>query len=164
MSYCRDPLNYHRRKTRVVHIGDVEVGGNHPIRVQSMTISDTMDTQATVEEALRLVGVGCEIVRITAPSINEAENLRNIKAQLLRKGVTVPLVADIHYTPNAALVAAEYVEKVRINPGNYADKKKFEQREYTENEYGEELERIDEKFKPLVLRCVAKTIHNAVGK
>ncbi len=134
-------------------VGDVGVGGTHPIRVQSMTISDTMDTEATVAEVVRLVDVGCEIVRITAPSMREAENLKNIKAGLDRQGVSVPLVADIHFTPNAALVAAEYVEKVRINPGNYADKKRFEQREYTDAEYERELDRIAEKFAPLVLKC-----------
>ena len=146
-------LSYQRRKTRVVDVGDVGIGGNNPIRVQSMTITDTMDTQATVDEVVRLMDVGCEIVRITAPSIREAENLKQIKAELTRRGVSVPLVADIHYTPNAALIAAEHVEKVRINPGNYADKKKFEQREYTDEEYEQELQRIEQRFKPLVLKC-----------
>ena len=153
MKYCKDMFNYQRRKTRVVYVGDVGVGGDNPIRVQSMTITDTMDTKSTVEEIIRLYDVGCEIVRVTAPSIREAENLKNIKDKLHRLGIMVPLVADIHYTPNAALVAAEYVEKVRINPGNFADKKKFEQREYTDGEYQRELERIEEKFRPLVLKC-----------
>ncbi len=148
-------LTYRRRKTRVVYVGEVGVGGDNPIRVQSMTIADTMDTAATVKEIVQLVEAGCEIVRVTAPSIHEAENLKNIKAELNRLGVKVPLVADIHFTPNAALIAAEYVEKVRINPGNYADKKKFEQREYTDDEYQRELERIEERFKPLVLKCKA---------
>jgi len=151
--YCYNLFQYQRRKTRVVQVGDVPVGGDNPIRVQSMTIADTMDTKATVEEVIQLVEVGCEIVRITAPSINEAENLKNIKTELIKQGIQAPLVADIHYTPNAALVAADYVEKVRINPGNYADKKKFEQYEYTDAEYLQELERIEEKFKPLVLKC-----------
>lgn len=151
--YCDNLFQYHRRKTRVIHVGEVPVGGDNPIRVQSMTIADTMNTQATVEEVIQLVEVGCEIVRITAPSINEAENLKNIKTELINHGIHVPLVADIHFTPNAALVAADYVEKVRINPGNYADKKKFEQYEYTDTEYLQELERIEEKFKPLVLKC-----------
>lgn len=111
-AYCHDPFTYQRRKTRVVSIGDVPLGGDHPIRVQSMTISDTMDTEATVAETIQLVEAGCEIVRITAPSLNEAENLRHIKAALHKRGIRVPLVADIHFTPNAALKAAEYVEKV----------------------------------------------------
>jgi (E)-4-hydroxy-3-methylbut-2-enyl-diphosphate synthase len=148
-------LNYHRRKTRVVYVGDVGVGGDNPIRVQSMTIADTMDTAATVKEIVQLVEAGCEIVRVTAPSIHEAENLKNIRAELTRRGIKVPLVADIHFTPNAALIAAEYVEKVRINPGNYADKKKFEQREYSDDEYERELQRIEVRFKPLVLKCKA---------
>ncbi len=145
--------SFRRRKTREVMVGNVGVGGDNPIRIQSMTISDTMNTAATVAEVSELAAVGCEIVRITAPSIKEAENLGNIKNELRRRGVTVPLVADIHFTPNAALIAAEHVEKVRINPGNYADKKSFEQRDYTDEEYRQELLRIDEKFKPLVLKC-----------
>lgn len=151
-SYCRNPFTYHRRKTRVVNVGDVPLGGDHPIRLQSMTISDTMDTNAAVAETIQLVEAGCELVRLTAPSLNEAENLRHIKAALNRRGVRVPLIADIHFTPNAALKAAEYVEKVRINPGNYADKKKFAEREYTDSEYEAELERIEQRFKPLVLK------------
>ena len=150
--YCRDPFTYHRRKTRVVNVGDVPIGGDHPIRLQSMTISDTMDTDAAVAETIQLVEAGCELVRLTAPSLNEAENLRHIKAALNRRGVRVPLVADIHFTPNAALKAAEVVEKVRINPGNYADKKRFAEREYTDGEYEAELERIEQRFKPLVLK------------
>ena len=150
--YCRDPFTYHRRKTRVVHVGDVPIGGDHPIRLQSMTISDTMDTDAAVAETIQLVEAGCELVRLTAPSLNEAENLRHIKAALNRRGVRVPLIADIHFTPNAALKAAEVVEKVRINPGNYADKKRFAEREYTDREYEAELERIEQRFKPLVLK------------
>jgi (E)-4-hydroxy-3-methylbut-2-enyl-diphosphate synthase len=153
LSYCQSPFAYRRRPSRVVHIGDVPLGGDYPIRVQSMTISDTMDTAATVAETIQLVAAGCEIVRITAPSLNEAENLRHIKAELRRRGVNVPLIADIHYTPNAALKAVEYVEKVRINPGNYADKKKFAVRDYTESEYQAELERIEQRFKPLVLKA-----------
>ncbi|MFQ5708439.1 MAG: (E)-4-hydroxy-3-methylbut-2-enyl-diphosphate synthase [bacterium] len=155
MKYCNNPFAYQRRKTRVVYIGDVGVGGDNPIRVQSMTITDTLDTRATVEQTVQLYEAGCEIVRITAPSLREAENLKHIKNELLKQGVTVPLVADIHYTPNAALVAADYVEKVRINPGNYADKKKFEHREYSDTEYLQELQRIEERFKPLVLKCKA---------
>src|SRR5918912_26959 len=162
-AYCHDPFRYRRRKTRVVHIGDVPLGGNYPIRIQSMTISDTMDTAATVAETIQLVEAGCEIVRITAPSLNEAENLRHIKAELHRRGIRVPLVADIHFTPNAALKAAEYVEKVRINPGNYADKKKFATREYSDSAYQAELERIEERFKPLVLKLKQYGVAMRIG-
>src|SRR5918999_650026 len=111
--YCHDRFTYRRRRTRVVHVGDVGIGGPNPIRIQSMTISDTMDTDATVAETIQLVEAGCELVRITAPSLNEADNLRHIKAELHRRGVRVPLIADIHFTPNAALKAAESVEKIR---------------------------------------------------
>jgi (E)-4-hydroxy-3-methylbut-2-enyl-diphosphate synthase len=163
LSYCKDPFAYHRRKSRVVHIGDVPLGGDYPIRVQSMTISDTMDTAATVAETMQLVEAGCEIVRITAPSLNEAENLRHIKAELQRRGVRVPLVADIHYTPNAALKAVEYVEKVRINPGNYVDKKKFDVREYSDGEYQAELERMAQRFKPLVLKAKQYGVAMRIG-
>jgi (E)-4-hydroxy-3-methylbut-2-enyl-diphosphate synthase len=162
-AYCHDPLSYRRRQARVVSIGDVPLGGPYPIRIQSMTISDTMDTAATVAETIQLVEAGCEIVRITAPSLNEAENLRHIKAELHRRGIRVPLVADIHFTPNAALKAAEYVEKVRINPGNYVDKKKFATREYSDNEYQAELERIEERFKPLVLKLKQYGVAMRIG-
>ena len=162
-AYCHDPFVYHRRKTRVVLIGDVPLGGNYPIRIQSMTISDTMDTAASVAEVIQLVEAGCEIVRLTAPSLNEAENLRHIKAELQRRGIYVPLVADIHFTPNAALKAAEYVEKVRINPGNYADKKKFATREYSDSEYQAELERIEARFKPLVLKLKQYGVAMRIG-
>jgi (E)-4-hydroxy-3-methylbut-2-enyl-diphosphate synthase len=151
--YCKSPFSYHRRTTHEVKVGDVGIGGNNPIRVQSMTIADTMDTAATVKEVVALVEAGCEIVRITAPSLHEAENLKNIKAELKRQNIRVPLVADIHFTPNAALIAAEVVEKVRINPGNYADKKKFAIWEYTDEEYQGELERVAERFLPLVKKC-----------
>ena len=161
--YCRDPFTYHRRKTRVVNVGDVPLGGDHPIRLQSMTISNTMDTDAAVAETIQLVEAGCELVRLTAPSLNEAENLRHIKAALHRHGVRVPLIADIHFTPNAALKAAEYVEKVRINPGNYADKKKFAEREYTDSEYAAELERIEQRFKPLVLKLKQYGVAMRIG-
>ena len=162
-SYCRDPFTYQRRRTRVVNIGDVPLGGEHPIRLQSMTISDTMDTAAAVAETVQLVEAGCELVRLTAPSLNEAENLRHIKTALNRRGVRVPLIADIHFTPNAALKAAEYVEKVRINPGNYADKKKFAEREYTDSEYEAELERIEQRFKPLVLKLKQYGVAMRIG-
>ena len=161
--YCQDPFTYQRRKTRVVNVGDVPIGGDHPIRLQSMTISDTMDTDAAVAETVQLVDAGCELVRLTAPSLNEAENLRHIKAALDRRGVRVPLIADIHFTPNAALKAAEYVEKVRINPGNYADKKRFAEREYTDREYEAELERIEQRFKPLVLKLKQYGVAMRIG-
>ena len=161
--YCRDPFTYHRRRTRVVNVGDVSIGGDHPIRLQSMTISDTMDTDAAVAETVQLVNAGCELVRLTAPSLNEAENLRHIKAALNRRGVRVPLIADIHFTPNAALKAAEVVEKVRINPGNYADKKRFAEREYTDGEYEAELERIEQRFKPLVLKLKQYGVAMRIG-
>jgi (E)-4-hydroxy-3-methylbut-2-enyl-diphosphate synthase len=162
-SYCHDTFAYRRRNTRVVSVGDVAIGGDNPIRIQSMTISDTMDTAATVAETIELVEAGCEIVRITAPSLNEAENLRHIKAELNRQGVHVPLIADIHFTPNAALKAAEYVEKVRINPGNYADKKKFAVREYSDGEYEAELDRIEARFKPLVLKLKQYGVAMRIG-
>lgn len=163
LKYCEHPFFHRRRPTHEVKVGEIGIGGGNPIRVQSMTISDTMDTAATVKETIQLYDAGCEIVRITAPSMNEAENLRNIKAELRRQNIRVPLVADIHYTPNAALVAAEIVEKVRINPGNYADKKKFEVREYTEAEYQGELERIAQRFSPLVKKCQANGVSMRIG-
>jgi len=151
--YSHSLTNYQRLLTREVKIGDLLLGNNHPIRVQSMTTTDTMDTIATVEQSIRMIEAGCELVRITAPSINEAKNLANIKAELKKRGYTTPLVADIHFTPNAAEVAARIVEKVRINPGNFADKKKFEEIEYTDIAYNAELDRIRERFIPLVTIC-----------
>ncbi|MCZ6464318.1 MAG: (E)-4-hydroxy-3-methylbut-2-enyl-diphosphate synthase, partial [Proteobacteria bacterium] len=153
LDYVRNPFVGIRRLTREVRIGDVGLGGANPIRVQSMTTTDTMDTSATVDQVEELADAGCEIVRVTAPSIRDAENLRAIKAELRKRRVHVPLVADIHFTPNAALIASECVEKVRINPGNYADKKKFEVREYSDEQYRAELERVAERFRPLVRRC-----------
>ncbi|MBD1387197.1 (E)-4-hydroxy-3-methylbut-2-enyl-diphosphate synthase [Mucilaginibacter rigui] len=151
--YCNSLTDYSRFVTREVAIGDVPMGGNNPIRIQSMTTTDTMDTIGTVEQTIRMVDAGCEYVRITAPSIKEANNLAEIKKQLRQRGYNVPLVADIHFTPNAAEVAARIVEKVRVNPGNYADKKKFDQIEYTDLEYQGELDRIFQKFTPLVNIC-----------
>src|SRR6478735_2451128 len=151
--YCNSLTDYSRFVTREVFICDVPMGGNNPIRIQSMTTTDTMDTIGTVEQTIRMVEAGCEYVRITAPSIKEAQNLADIKKELLRRGCTVPLVADIHFTPNAAEAAARIVEKVRVNPGNYIDKKKFEQIEYTQAEYNEEIDRIRNKFIPLVKIC-----------
>ncbi len=153
VKYCNSLTEYSRYKTREVYIGDIPLGGNNPIRIQSMTITDTMDTKATVEQTIRIVNAGCEYVRITAPSINEAKNLENIKNELRKRGYTVPLIADIHFTPKAAEVAARIVEKVRVNPGNYADRKKFETIEYSEKSYDEEIDRIREKFAPLVKIC-----------
>jgi len=151
--YCNSLTEYSRFVTREVFIGDVPMGGNNPIRIQSMTTTDTMDTIGTVEQSIRMINAGCEYVRITAPSIKEAQNLVEIKKQLRQRGYTAPLVADIHFTPNAAEVAARIVEKVRVNPGNYADKKKFDQIDYTDLEYQAELERIYQKFLPLVKIC-----------
>ncbi len=151
--YCNSLTQYSRFLTREVSIGDVPMGGLNPIRIQSMTTTDTMDTIGTVEQTIRMVDAGCEYVRITAPSMKEAENLANIKKELKLRGYTVPLVADIHFTPNAAEAAARIVEKVRINPGNYADKKRFENIEYTQQTYQAELQRIYKKFTPLVKIC-----------
>lgn len=163
MNYYVDPYLGLRRVTREVRVGDVAIGAGNPIRIQSMTTTDTLDTMATCDQAEQLAHAGCEIVRITAPSIRDAENLRPIKAELLRRNVRVPLVADIHFTPNAALIAAEIVEKVRVNPGNYADKKKFEVREYTDSEYRAELERVGNRFRPLVKRCLELGVAMRIG-
>lgn len=151
--YCVDPLNYQRYVTREVTIGPLKLGANNPIRVQSMTTADTMETQLSVEESIKMIDAGCEIVRLTAPSKKEAENLAVIKSELEKRGYFTPLVADIHFTPNAAEIAANHVEKIRVNPGNYADKKKFEEIDYTDDSYQKELIRIEEKFTPLVLKC-----------
>ncbi|TCZ73103.1 (E)-4-hydroxy-3-methylbut-2-enyl-diphosphate synthase [Flaviaesturariibacter aridisoli] len=145
--------SYQRLHTRPVRIGDLWLGGDYPIRIQTMTTTDTMDTEATVAQTIRCIEAGAELVRITAPSKKEAENLRVIRDELHRRGYNVPLVADIHFTPNAAEIAARIVEKVRVNPGNYVDKKKFEQIEYTDTEYAEEIDRIRERFTPLVRIC-----------
>ena len=151
--YCESITKYKRLKTLEVNIGDLLLGNFHPIRVQTMTTTDTMDTIATVEQSIRCIEAGAELVRITAPSKREAENLLNIKNELRKRGYTTPLVADIHFTPNAAEIAARIVEKVRVNPGNYIDKKKFEFIEYNDAEYNEEIDRIRERFTPLVKIC-----------
>ena len=151
--YSESLTEYKRLKTREVKIGNLLLGNGHPVRVQTMTTTDTMDTLATVEQTIRCIEAGAELVRITAPSKREAENLLHIKNELNRRGYFVPLVADIHFTPNAAEIAATIVEKVRVNPGNYVDKKKFEQIDYTDAEYAEEIERIRERFTPLVKIC-----------
>ena len=153
MKYCLDYLTRKRIETIEVSIGNLKMGGVNPIRLQSMTTTDTMDTEKSVEQTIRMIDAGCELVRLTAPSKNEAENLGKIREELLSKGYSTPLVADIHFTPNAAEIAAKLVEKVRVNPGNYADKKKFEEIEYTDASYLDELKRIEEKFTPLVLLC-----------
>lgn len=151
--YCNSLTEYSRRITNQVKIGDLYLGSDYPIRVQSMTTIDTMDTIGSVEQTIRMIESGCELVRITAPSVKEAQNLENIKNELRKRGYNTPLVADIHFTPNAAELAARIVEKVRINPGNYADKKRFEVIDYTEESYQIELERIRERFLPLVKIC-----------
>jgi (E)-4-hydroxy-3-methylbut-2-enyl-diphosphate synthase len=151
--YCNSLTEYQRLKTREVKIGDLLLGNFHPIRVQTMTTTDTMDTLATVEQSIRCIEAGSELVRITAPSKKEAENLLNIKNELRKRGYTTPLVADIHFTPNAAEIAARIVEKVRVNPGNYIDKKKFELIEYSDADYAEEIDRITERFTPLIRIC-----------
>lgn len=151
--FCNSPYQRERIKTIEVKIGITAIGGDNPIRVQSMTTSDTMDTKLSVEQSIRMIDAGCELVRLTAPSKKEAENLLNIKQELVNLGYNTPLVADIHFTPNAAEIAAKLVEKVRVNPGNYADKKKFEHIEYTDETYLDELKRIEEKFTPLIQIC-----------
>jgi (E)-4-hydroxy-3-methylbut-2-enyl-diphosphate synthase len=158
MRYCESPILYHRRKTREVIIGEprnggVIMGGNHPVVLQSMLTCDTLDTAACVQQTLELVAVGCQLVRITAPTVRDAANLKNIVAELRHRGCLVPIVADIHFKPEAALEAVKWVEVVRVNPGNYADSKKFAVREYTDEQYAAELKRIEEKFTPLVLEC-----------
>jgi (E)-4-hydroxy-3-methylbut-2-enyl-diphosphate synthase len=151
--YCNSLTEYNRLKTKEVKVGDLLLGNFNPIRVQTMTTTDTMNTIATVEQSIRCIEAGAELVRITAPSKKEAENLLNIKNELRKRGYNTPLIADIHFTPNAAEMAARIVEKVRVNPGNYVDKKKFEQIEYTDAEYVEEIERIRERFTPLIKIC-----------
>ncbi|WEK36577.1 MAG: (E)-4-hydroxy-3-methylbut-2-enyl-diphosphate synthase [Candidatus Pseudobacter hemicellulosilyticus] len=151
--YCESLTAYKRIKTLEVKVGDLLLGNYHPLRVQTMTTTDTMDTLGTVEQSIRCIEAGAELVRITAPSKKEAENLLVIKNELHKRGYFTPLVADIHFTPNAAEIAARIVEKVRVNPGNYVDKKKFEQIDYTDAEYAEEIERIRDRFTPLVKIC-----------
>jgi (E)-4-hydroxy-3-methylbut-2-enyl-diphosphate synthase len=160
MKYCNNPYQQIRLRATEVQVGDLRLGGDYPIRVQSMTTADTADTLSSVEESVRMLEAGCELVRLTAPSKTEAENLNEIKHALLARGYNQPLVADIHFTPNAAEIAAKYVEKVRVNPGNYADKKKFETLEYTDESYSAELVRIEEKFTPLVILC--KSLNRAM--
>src|ERR1035437_8010305 len=159
MRCCESPFFYHRRKTREVVIGDpahggVSIGGGHPVVKQSMLTCDTMDTAESVKQTLDLVAVGCQLVRITAPTVKDAANLQNIVAELHKRGCFVPIVADIHFKPEAAMEAVKWVEVVRVNPGNYADSKKFATKEYTDGQYAAELKRIEEKFTPLVLESI----------
>src|SRR5437867_4336800 len=153
MLVSQEPVGGKRRPTREVRVGDVGIGGNNPIRVQSMTTPETADVAATVEQIVRLARAGCEIVRVTVPTSRDAAALPEIRAAMRREGVRVPLVADIHFSPAAALMAVEHVEKVRINPGNYADRKKFQVFEISDADYAAELERIEQVFRPLVLRA-----------
>ena len=163
MTYCESPFDYCRRKTRPVQVGSVTLGGESPIRVQSMLTCDTMDTAACVEQTLELAAVGCEIVRITAPTVKDAANLEWIVQGLRQQNCQVPIVADIHFKPEAALEAAKWVEKVRINPGNYADSKKFKVIEYTDAQYAAELDRIRERFTPLVELCKSRGVAMRIG-
>lgn len=163
LTYCANPFRYSRRLTREVTIGTVKLGADHPVRVQSMLTCDTMDTEKSVQQTKELVQVGCAIVRITAPTIKDAANIENIKRRLTEEGITVPIVADIHFKPDAAMEAAKWVDKVRINPGNFADKKKFNVREYTDEQYAEEVARIEECFEPLVRLCQQRGIAMRIG-
>src|SRR5213595_1530103 len=163
LSYSENPYAYRRRKTRQVKVGNVGVGGDNPIRVQSMITCDTMDTDASIQQTIELANVGCEIVRITAPTVKDARNLEQIVKGLRERGCNVPTVADIHFKPEAAMEAAKWVDKVRINPGNYADSKKFVIREYTDEQYAGELNRIRERFSPLVDLCKKRSIAMRIG-
>ena len=163
VSYCSNPLQYHRRATREVKVGNVGVGGDNPIRVQSMITCDTMDTEASIQQTIELAEAGCEIVRITAPTVKDSRNLEHIVKGLRARGCDVPIVADIHFKPDAAMEAAKWVEKVRVNPGNYADSKKFVIREYTDEQYAAELNRIRERFSPLVELCKTRRIAMRIG-
>src|SRR5438094_1085764 len=163
LSYSENPYAYRRRKTRQVKVGNIGVGGDNPIRVQSMITCDTMDTDASIQQTIELANVGCEIVRITAPTVKDARNLEQIVKGLRERGCNVPTVADIHFKPEAAMEAAKWVDKVRINPGNYADSKKFVIREYTDEQYAGELNRIRERFSPLVDLCKKRGIAMRIG-
>jgi (E)-4-hydroxy-3-methylbut-2-enyl-diphosphate synthase len=163
MKYTDNPLQYHRRPTREVRVGNVGIGGDNPIRVQSMITCDTMDTEMSIQQTIELANVGCEIVRITAPTVKDSRNLENIVKGLRERGCDVPIVADIHFKPDAAMEAAKWVDKVRINPGNYADSKKFVIREYSDEQYAAELSRIRERFTPLVDLCKKRDIAMRIG-
>ena len=163
MNYCADPFSYQRRISREVRVGNVGVGGDNPIRVQSMITCDTMDTEASIAQTIELAEAGCEIVRITAPTVKDAANLQHIVRGLRERGCDVPIVADIHFKPEAAMEAAKWVDKVRINPGNYADSKKFKIIEYTDEQYAAELTRIRQRFTPLVELCKQRGIAMRIG-
>jgi (E)-4-hydroxy-3-methylbut-2-enyl-diphosphate synthase len=163
MNYCADPFSYHRRVSREVRVGNVGVGGDNPIRVQSMITCDTMDTEASIAQTIELAEVGCEIVRITAPTVKDAANLQHIVRGLRERRCDVPIVADIHFKPEAAMEAAKWVDKVRINPGNYADSKKFKIIEYSDEQYAAELTRIRQRFAPLVELCKERGIAMRIG-
>jgi (E)-4-hydroxy-3-methylbut-2-enyl-diphosphate synthase len=163
VNYCSNPLQYRRRATREVKVGDVGIGGDNPIRVQSMITCDTMHTEASIQQTMELADAGCEIVRITAPTVKDARNLEQIVKGLRERSCDVPIVADIHFKPEAAMEAAKWVEKVRINPGNYADSKKFVIREYSDEQYAAELNRIRERFSPLVELCKTRGIAMRIG-
>src|SRR5438477_10057156 len=163
MNYCADPFSYQRRVSREVRVGNVAVGGDNPIRVQSMITCDTMDTEASIAQTIELAEAGCEIVRITAPTVKDAANLQHVVRGLRERGCDVPIVADIHFKPEAAMEAAKWVDKVRINPGNYADSKKFVIREYSDEQYAGELNRIRERFTPLVELCKKRGIAMRIG-
>jgi len=163
MRYCKNPFAYERRVAREVMVGNVGIGGANPIRVQSMITCDTMDTEASIQQTMELAAAGCEIVRITAPTVKDARNLEHIVKGLREYGCDVPIVADIHFKPEAAMEAAKWVDKVRINPGNYADSKKFVIREYTDEQYAAELGRIRARFRPLVELCKERGIAMRIG-
>src|SRR5258708_4756093 len=163
MHYCENPLQFRRRASREVRVGNVGVGGDNPIRVQSMITCDTMDTEMSIQQTMELAAVGCEIVRITAPTVKDARNLEHIARGLRERGCDLPIVADIHFKPEAAMEAAKWVDKVRINPGNYADSKKFVIREYTDEQYAAELSRIRDRFTPLVELCKKRGIAMRIG-
>src|SRR5207247_3115207 len=163
MHYCENPLQFRRRASREVRVGDVGIGGDNPIRVQSMITCDTMDTGMSIQQTIELANVGCEIVRITAPTVKDSRNLENIVKGLRARGCDVPIVADIHFKPDAAMEAAKWVDKVRINPGNYADSKQFVIREYSHEQYAAELSRIRERFTPLVDLCQKRGIAMRIG-
>src|ERR1700730_3228047 len=162
-SYCASRFQYQRRLTREVQIGTVGVGGTQPIRVQSMTTTRTQDIEATLAQTIRLIEAGCEIVRITAPTVADSQAIGEIKRLLRARGIGVPLIADIHFSPAAALEAAEHVEKVRVNPGNFADQKHFRVREYTDADYAAESARLEERFTPLVLKCQSRGVAMRLG-
>ena len=163
LQYCPDLFAYQRRVSREITVGNIKFGGDNPVRIQSMITSDTRDTDSCVKEILELAAAGCELVRVTAQTRKYAENLENISREVRAAGCNVPLVADIHFKPDAALEAAKWVEKIRVNPGNYVDKKKFEIREYSDDQYEEELARIHEQFTPLVLLCKEKNRAMRIG-